>query len=78
MRCIQVRECLHDPLLSKYSVVMLDEAHERSIHTDILFGLLKDLVSKRYGLKFSVKTLGFCIAHSPSPQPIYLFSPLLL
>jgi len=37
----QVRICLDDPMLSQYSVIMLDEAHERSIHTDILFGLLK-------------------------------------
>ena len=44
---ILVRECLRDPLLSQYSVVMLDEAHERSIHTDILFGLLKAAVHRR-------------------------------
>ncbi len=35
------RECLIDPLCSSYSVVMLDEAHERTIATDVLFGLLK-------------------------------------
>ena len=35
------RECLIDPLCSNYSVVMLDEAHERTIATDVLFGLLK-------------------------------------
>lgn len=35
------RECLIDPDVSQYSVVMLDEAHERTIATDVLFGLLK-------------------------------------
>lgn len=44
---VLVRECLSDPLLTKYSVVMLDEAHERSIHTDVLLGLLKQIIRKR-------------------------------
>ena len=35
------RECLIDPDVTQYSVVMLDEAHERTISTDVLFGLLK-------------------------------------
>ena len=37
------RECLVDPLCSSYSVIMLDEAHERTISTDVLLGLLKSM-----------------------------------
>ena len=44
-----LREILLDEALHKYSVLMLDEAHERTIHTDILFGLLKAAVVKRKG-----------------------------
>lgn len=36
-----LREALMDPDLKAYSVMILDEAHERTIHTDVLFGLLK-------------------------------------
>ena len=42
-----LREALLDDVLSAYSVVMLDEAHERTIHTDVLFGLLKGILSRR-------------------------------
>ncbi|RXW22662.1 hypothetical protein EST38_g3176 [Candolleomyces aberdarensis] len=48
------RECLIDPLCSQYSVVMLDEAHERTIATDVLFGLLKKAIKKRPDLKLIV------------------------
>ena len=49
-----LREALIDKNLTGYSVVMLDEAHERTIHTDILFGLLKDAMDSRNDLKLIV------------------------
>ncbi|XP_062225195.1 probable pre-mRNA-splicing factor ATP-dependent RNA helicase DEAH5 [Phragmites australis] len=49
-----LREILVDRDLSSYSVVMLDEAHERTIYTDILFGLLKQLISQRSDLRLIV------------------------
>ncbi|XP_059620544.1 ATP-dependent RNA helicase DHX8 [Phlebotomus argentipes] len=49
-----LRECLMDLDLKSYSVIMLDEAHERTIHTDVLFGLLKQAVQKRPELKLIV------------------------
>lgn len=48
------REALMDPTMSKYSVIMLDEAHERTIATDVLFALLKQAAKSRPDLKIIV------------------------
>ncbi|XP_056432609.1 ATP-dependent RNA helicase DHX8 [Gadus chalcogrammus] len=49
-----LRECLIDSELGQYAIIMLDEAHERTIHTDVLFGLLKKTVQKRTDMKLIV------------------------
>ncbi|KAG8430381.1 hypothetical protein GDO86_017906 [Hymenochirus boettgeri] len=49
-----VREMMSDPLLTKYSVLMLDEAHERTLYTDIAIGLLKKVQKKRGDLRLVV------------------------
>ncbi|XP_034553745.1 pre-mRNA-splicing factor ATP-dependent RNA helicase DHX16 [Notolabrus celidotus] len=49
-----LREFLTEPDLASYSVVIIDEAHERTLHTDILFGLIKDIARFRSDLKVLV------------------------
>lgn len=44
-----LREAISDPLLKRYSIILLDEVHERTIHTDVLLGIVKAAQQKRSG-----------------------------
>lgn len=51
-----VREMLLDPLLSWYSVIIVDDCHERSMYTDIILGLLKKIRNKWEDLKIIISS----------------------
>jgi len=51
---VLLREIIDDPLLTNYNIIIIDEAHERSIETDILLGLMKKACKQRSDLKLLV------------------------
>lgn len=46
-----LRQIESDPMLSQYSVLVIDEVHERHIHTDFLLGVVKCILAQRPDLK---------------------------
>ncbi|GIY49237.1 pre-mRNA-splicing factor ATP-dependent RNA helicase PRP16 [Caerostris extrusa] len=51
---ILLRESLREADLDNYSAIIMDEAHERSLNTDVLFGLLREVIARRQDLKLIV------------------------
>uniref|UniRef100_A0A6A7FXD4 RNA helicase n=1 Tax=Hirondellea gigas TaxID=1518452 RepID=A0A6A7FXD4_9CRUS len=49
-----LREAMSDPILRRYSVVILDEAHERTVSTDVLMGLLKEVMKRREDIRLVI------------------------
>ena len=70
--------CIHrEPDLDHYSCIIMDEAHERSLNTDVLFGLLRSVVARRSDLKVRTEVGKPLILYFCFHFQIQLFSGLI-
>lgn len=51
-----INEILSDPLLSNYSVLMVDDIHERTVNIDLILGMIKKIRKKRKDIKIIVSS----------------------
>lgn len=69
-----LRECMHDNDMSRYACIIIDEAHERTLATDILMALLKEISQRRKDLKIIIMS---ATLDAQKFQKYYFDAPLL-